>query len=76
MDVRRVSCVSSGGLRLGMLRTRAAWKGVAAHAVILKPASHKQEQFSNRAAAAAADLRVGFYWISQGRQGPSSLRSA
>ena len=34
MEVRRVSCVSSGGLRLGMLSTRADWKGVAAQAVI------------------------------------------
>ena len=38
MEVRSVSCVSSGGLLLGMLSTRAAWKGVAAQAVILKPA--------------------------------------
>ena len=38
MDVRNVSCVSSGGERLGMLRTKATWLGVAAHAVILYPA--------------------------------------
>jgi len=38
MEVRSVSWVSSGGLLLGMLRTRADWKGVAAHAVTRYPA--------------------------------------
>ena len=38
-DVRSVSCVSSIGRRRGTLSTKAAWSGVAAHAVMRKPAS-------------------------------------
>lgn len=37
-DVRSVSCVSSIGRRRGTLSTNAAWSGVAAHAVMRKPA--------------------------------------
>ena len=41
-DVRSVSCVSSIGRRLGTLSTKAAWSGVAAHAVMRKPASQRR----------------------------------
>lgn len=41
-DVRRVSCVSSRGRRLGMLRIRADWSMVAAIAVIRYPLSHRR----------------------------------
>lgn len=40
-DVRRVSWVSSPGLRLGMLKTRADWSQVAAVDVIRYPLSHR-----------------------------------
>lgn len=40
-DVRSVSCVSSLGRRLGMLRIRADWSMVAAIAVIRYPLSHR-----------------------------------
>jgi len=39
--VRSVSCVSSAGLRRGMDSTNAAWSGVAAQHVILKPESQR-----------------------------------
>lgn len=41
--VRSVSCVSSTGRLRGTLRTNAAWSGVAAHAVIRKPADPKDK---------------------------------
>ena len=43
-EVRSVSWVSSVGRLRGTLRTNAAWSGVAAQAVILKPARHSVAQ--------------------------------
>ncbi len=40
-DVRSVSCVSSIGRRRGTEITNALWSGVAAQAVMRKPASHR-----------------------------------
>lgn len=51
--VLRVSCVSSVGRRRGTLSRNALWSGVAAQAVIRKPASHlsdasvEQNQFQH-----------------------------
>ena len=57
-DVRRVSWVSSIGRLLGTLSTKAAWSGVAAHAVILNPATEETRPVSGAASAHGARMRL------------------